>query len=194
MKTNSHETPPHHRDDSPPEQAAPKWIDRKRGAALITDLYFQISPRTLEKWPIAWRYANGRATCETEELLNYAKAKLDAAPAIKGMSARQDYEAEVISTFAKMGRPEPGMSDAQLAWEVGMQFRVQAACKNLMAVLEQLKTGSQLVKIDTQAFENFIHDELPSDTVWDEKISAARRGAGYAAIPGQRRAIPAQEG
>ena len=64
--------------------STPRRIDRKRGAALITDLYFQISPRTLEKWPIAWRYANGRATCETDELLNYAKSKLDAAPAIKG--------------------------------------------------------------------------------------------------------------
>ena len=64
--------------------STPRRIDRKRGAALITDLYFQISPRTLEKWPIAWRYANGRATCETEELLNYAKSKIDAAPAIKG--------------------------------------------------------------------------------------------------------------
>ena len=85
MKPNQQkEAMPIGRDDGQFENPTPRRIDRKRGAALITDRYFQISPRTLEKWPIAWRYANGRATCETEELLNYAKSKLDAAPAIKG--------------------------------------------------------------------------------------------------------------
>ena len=62
----------------------PARVDRKRGAQIITDLYFPISPRTLETWPITWRYVNGRATCDTEELLALAKAKLSAAPPLMG--------------------------------------------------------------------------------------------------------------
>ena len=66
------------------DRTRPARVDRKRGAQIITDLYFPISPRTLEAWPIIWRYVNGRATCDTEELLALAEAKLNAAPPLMG--------------------------------------------------------------------------------------------------------------
>ena len=56
----------------------PARIDRKRGATLITDRFFPISHRTLEKWPLIWRHVNGKATCDTNELLAMAQARLDA--------------------------------------------------------------------------------------------------------------------
>lgn len=66
------------------DRTRPSRVDRKRGAQMITELYFPISPRTLEAWPIIWRYVNGRATCDTEELLALAEAKLNAAPPLMG--------------------------------------------------------------------------------------------------------------
>ena len=60
----------------------PQRVDRKAGAALLTFHFFPIAARTLEKWPIAWRMLNGRATCRTRELFAVAKAKVDAAPTL----------------------------------------------------------------------------------------------------------------
>ena len=68
----------------PNDSAIPTRVDRKRGAQLITDLFFPISHRTLETWPLVWRQVNGRATCETSDLLSLAQAKLDAAPPMMG--------------------------------------------------------------------------------------------------------------
>ena len=65
----------------------PARIDRKRGATLVTERFFPISHRTLEKWPLTWRHVNGRATCETTELLAMAQARLDAAPPLLGGKA-----------------------------------------------------------------------------------------------------------
>jgi hypothetical protein len=66
----------------------PSRVDRRRGAQIISDLYFPISHRTLEVWPVTWRHVNGRATCDTHELLAVAKGKLEAAPAIAGGKKR----------------------------------------------------------------------------------------------------------
>jgi hypothetical protein len=62
----------------------PVRVDRKRGALIITDRFFPISHRTLETWPVTWRHVNGRATCDTNELLAVAQAKLEAAPPLRG--------------------------------------------------------------------------------------------------------------
>ena len=66
----------------------PARVDRRRGAELITEKFFPISARTLEVWPVTWRHVNGRATCDTHELLAVAKEKLEAAPAIAGGKKR----------------------------------------------------------------------------------------------------------
>jgi hypothetical protein len=60
----------------------PRRVDRSTGAELVTRFFFPISSRSLEKWPVNWRYVNGRALAETVELFAVARAKLDAAPLI----------------------------------------------------------------------------------------------------------------
>jgi hypothetical protein len=59
-------------------------VDRRTAAELVTRLYFPVSPRTIEAWPLTTRRVNGKATVETAELFAFAEAKLEAAPPIKG--------------------------------------------------------------------------------------------------------------
>jgi hypothetical protein len=62
----------------------PARVDRRDGSTLVRRYYFPVSARTLEGWPLAVRRVNGKATVETAELLAVARAKLDAAPPIRG--------------------------------------------------------------------------------------------------------------
>jgi hypothetical protein len=68
----------------------PRRVDRKTGAKLVGRFYFRVSPRTLERWPVAWRKLNGRSHAETVELFAYAASLLDAAPPIRGGSPHGD--------------------------------------------------------------------------------------------------------
>lgn len=65
-------------------KGVPVRVDRRTGAALISQHFFPISPRTLERWPIAWRRLNGRALAKADELLSEAQRRVDTAPAIRG--------------------------------------------------------------------------------------------------------------
>jgi hypothetical protein len=58
----------------------PAWVGRRTGADLVSRLLFQTTPRGLETWPVTWRLLNGKASCETVELLAAAQAKIAAAP------------------------------------------------------------------------------------------------------------------
>jgi hypothetical protein len=64
-------------------------VTRDAGAKLIKKYYFEISPRSLERWPIPWRRLNGRAHAETRDLFAYAEAVLAASPAITAGRHRQ---------------------------------------------------------------------------------------------------------
>ena len=64
--------------------ALPCRVDRRAAAELVTRLLFPVSHRTIEAWPLNARLVNGKAIIETVELLDYARAKLDAAPVIRG--------------------------------------------------------------------------------------------------------------
>jgi hypothetical protein len=66
------------------DRALPARVDRKVAAEIVTRLYFPISKRTLEAWPLTWRHLNGKAICETNELLAEAQSKLDAAVPYRG--------------------------------------------------------------------------------------------------------------
>lgn len=57
----------------------PRRVDRRCGAALVTQHYFPVSSRSLETWPLDWVQVNSKATCATTELFEVAQAKLDAA-------------------------------------------------------------------------------------------------------------------
>ena len=62
---------------------AAKNADKVTGAAIVTHLFFPISPRTLEKWPLTVRRPNKAAIYEVAELLEIAKTKFEAARAYK---------------------------------------------------------------------------------------------------------------
>lgn len=70
----------------------PRNVDRRAGAELVTRLFFPVSPRSLEVWPLTWRHVNGKAVVATAELFSVAEAKLSAAPPIRG-GKRQMQEA-----------------------------------------------------------------------------------------------------
>jgi hypothetical protein len=71
----------------------PRRTDRNTAAELVTKFFFPVANRTLEVWPITWRYVNGKAVCETAELFAVAQAKLDAAPLIPSVRRRSSQTA-----------------------------------------------------------------------------------------------------
>lgn len=77
------------------DSSLPLRVDRRRGASIVTERFFPVSHRTLETWPITWRLVNGRATCDTLELVAVAQEKLAAAPSLKG--GKQRYQATKIT-------------------------------------------------------------------------------------------------
>jgi hypothetical protein len=62
----------------------PARMDRKRAAEVLTQRFFPISNRTLERWPLTWRRLNGRALVNTDELLAEAQRRLEECAPIKG--------------------------------------------------------------------------------------------------------------
>ena len=66
-----------------PDQPLPKFADKVTGAAIITHLYFPISPRTLERWPITVRRPNKAAIYAVDELLAFAERKMSETPVYK---------------------------------------------------------------------------------------------------------------
>lgn len=77
-------TAAHHTTTIAEPTGQPRFIDRRRGAQLVSERYFPTSHRTLETWPLTWRHVNGRALCELAELFSVAEAKLAAAAPIRG--------------------------------------------------------------------------------------------------------------
>jgi hypothetical protein len=66
----------------------PRRVNRRDGADLVTRLYFPVSHRTLEAWPLGWRHVGGYAVCETADLLAEAERRFNAAPVIRGGRTR----------------------------------------------------------------------------------------------------------
>jgi hypothetical protein len=63
----------------------PVRITRKAAAALISQYYFSIAPRTLEKWPLDEVYVGGRIHFDTRQVVAEAERRLAAAgPAPQG--------------------------------------------------------------------------------------------------------------
>jgi hypothetical protein len=62
----------------------PRRVDRRAAAELVTNSFFPISHRTLEKAPLSWRHLNGKALVDTAELLAWAAAKVAASTPIRG--------------------------------------------------------------------------------------------------------------
>jgi hypothetical protein len=60
----------------------PARVDRQTGARLVTERFFPIGPRALERWPLQYRIVNRRALVETAELFAVAERMLKSAPFI----------------------------------------------------------------------------------------------------------------
>ena len=54
----------------------PARVTRQRAAELVTERYFEVSPRTLERWPLNWRLVNGKSHCDVPELFSIAEQML----------------------------------------------------------------------------------------------------------------------
>ncbi|MFL5257590.1 MAG: hypothetical protein ACJ8AI_32860 [Rhodopila sp.] len=52
--------------------SCPPMLDRHGAARVISQHFFQISPRTLQSWPLATVRLNGRAHAETRAWLEHA--------------------------------------------------------------------------------------------------------------------------
>jgi hypothetical protein len=55
--------------------AMPAKIDRKDGAALVTEHVFPTSPKTVKSWPLPWECPNGKAIAPPVTYLAYALLK-----------------------------------------------------------------------------------------------------------------------
>lgn len=60
----------------------PVRMTRSAAAAYLTQHFFPVSPRTLERWPVPTRLVNGHVLIDTADLLAVASGKLRAAPVI----------------------------------------------------------------------------------------------------------------
>lgn len=68
----------------------PPRLPRALMARLLLDLLgLQVSPRTLESWPLPTVMVNGRATLDTAETLAYGRKLLAAAPTLRGGRRRK---------------------------------------------------------------------------------------------------------
>lgn len=72
-----------------PGQPYPRHAGRKRLAAIISQEFFPISPRSLERWPPLVRRINGRALCVVKDALSMAEAKTEAARVYKASGVSQ---------------------------------------------------------------------------------------------------------
>lgn len=66
----------------PDLSALPANVDRRQAAEIITQFYFPVSPRSLERWPVTVRHVNGKAITPIAEYLAQAHDKFDAAPVL----------------------------------------------------------------------------------------------------------------
>jgi hypothetical protein len=73
------------------------------------------------------------------------------------------------------------MDDQQLQTEDNLRKELRAAIGVLRAAIEAVNHGSSVTEIDLDAFEAFVHDEMPDDLGWDEKAHAAYREERWAA-------------
>jgi hypothetical protein len=64
------------------ENRYPPRMHRSRAAEVVSQHFFDISPRTIERWDVPVRIINGRAYMETRALLEEAQRRVDAAPPV----------------------------------------------------------------------------------------------------------------
>jgi hypothetical protein len=89
---------------------------------------------------------------------------------------RQAYEVEVLSTFARLGRAAPEISDADRDHEYRAQRMFFSA---LDAFKSQVQTAAALTELRKDALGELLatlSDATPDAMAWDEAIADRRRG------------------
>ena len=71
------------------------------------------------------------------------------------------------------------MSDDQLDLEHRAQARLKKAWLELLAAANHVNYVSTVQTIDVDRLADALNDELPTESGWDEKLSAARRYGEY---------------
>jgi hypothetical protein len=65
---------------APPDVSAlPPLVDRRTAAALVTQHYFPVSPRSLEAWEVECIRLNGKALAAPAQYFAVAQSRLNAA-------------------------------------------------------------------------------------------------------------------
>lgn len=92
------------------------------------------------------------------------------------MDRRRAYESELLSTFARLGRRAPELSDTDRDDEFLAQRTFFAA---LDAFKSEVQTAASLSDLRKDALDELLvtlSDATPDAAAWDEAISDARRG------------------
>lgn len=66
----------------------PVRVTRREGAKLVSQRFFAVNHRTLERWPLPTQQLNGKTHVTTRELFEYAAALVAAAPVERGGRGR----------------------------------------------------------------------------------------------------------
>ena len=80
-----------------------------------------------------------------------------------------------LSIIQTIHRGVYGMSDEQREAEYLAQRYLARAVRMMTEAIDIVNDASAVTKIDAKAWEVFVHDEMPTERDWDEKISEARR-------------------
>jgi len=89
---------------------------------------------------------------------------------------RQAYEVEVLSTFARLGKAAPEISDTDRDHEYRAQRMFFTA---LDAFKREVQTAAALTELSKDALDELLaalSDATPDATAWDEAVAAARLG------------------
>jgi hypothetical protein len=69
----------------PDFNAIPARMGKHQAAAFVSQFYFEVSFRTLERWPLPKKFVNGANQWRTTDLASFAKYKLKNAVASRGV-------------------------------------------------------------------------------------------------------------
>jgi hypothetical protein len=61
----------------------PVRVTRREGAKLVSQRFFSVNHRTLERWPLATQQLNGKTHILTRDLFDYAAKCLAVAPVVR---------------------------------------------------------------------------------------------------------------
>jgi hypothetical protein len=92
------------------------------------------------------------------------------------LDRRQAYEVEVLSTFARLGRAAPGISDADRDHEYRAQRMFFSALDTFQS---EVKTAAALTELRRDALSELLatlSDATPDATAWDEAVVESRKG------------------